>query len=96
MYVNSFYYTVSVTKPKENNVRKELCSVSTIFDGFKPTCTLAPQPIYQKAKQNVFKFLDAKNLLLLKQCKKKCFTAACQYCSFPHQSLAVNQPQVQL
>jgi len=74
MYVNSFYYIASVTKHKENNVCKELCSVSTIFDGFQPTSTLAPQPIYQKAKQNVFKFLNTKNLLLSKQCQKKSFT----------------------
>ena len=97
MYVNSFYYTPSVTKHKENNVCKELCSGSTIFDGFQPTSTLAPQPIYQKLKQNVFKFLNVKNLLLFKQCqKKKSFTAACQYCSFPHHSQAVNQQEVHL
>jgi hypothetical protein len=70
MCVNSFYYTASVTKPKENNVCKETCSVSTIFDWFQPKHTLAPQPIYQKAKQNILKFLDAMNLLLFKQCKK--------------------------
>ena len=51
MYVNSFYYTASVTKHKENNVCKELFSVSTIFEGFQPTCTLAQQPIYQKANK---------------------------------------------
>lgn len=73
MYVNSFYYTASVKKHMVNNVCKELRSVSTIFDGVQPICTLAPQPIYQKAKQNVFKFLNAKNLSLFRQCKKKVF-----------------------
>jgi hypothetical protein len=63
-------------------VCKERCSVSTIFDGLQPTCTLAPQPINQKAKQNVFKFLNTKKLLLFKQCQKS-FTTACTYTAFP-------------
>lgn len=83
MYVNSFYYTASVTKQKENNVCKELCSVSTIFDGVQPTWTLAPQPINQKAKQNVFKFLKTKNLLLFKQCKNKVLQPHVHTLAFP-------------
>ena len=52
------------TQHQLQNTRKTMCvkncAVSTIFDGFQPTCVLAPQPIYQRAKQNVFKFLNAK------------------------------------
>jgi hypothetical protein len=57
----------------QNTREKKRCvknySASTIFYGVHPTCTLVPQPIHQKAKHNVFKLLNARNLLF-KQCKK--------------------------
>jgi hypothetical protein len=69
MYVNS-----CTIQNQLQNIRKIRCVKNYTLSlqfliGFTQHALLAPQPIHQKAKQNVFKFLNARNLLLT-QCKK--------------------------